>query len=302
MNELNLKKWRKLIVVALAIVLIVVCAGIRLYRTVEREEATEGKLTVHFIDVGQGDAALLTFPDGTTAMIDTGTPESSSDLVAYLRRWEVERVDRIYLSHLHSDHAGGLDAICEAFEVGELCYASEPPTLSAEQAEKQIVYRPLTAGDCIESGGVTVSVLAPLAEHKEENDNSMILRVEYGDISFLFTGDAEEDEENDLLEFSPEALDADVLKVGHHGSANSTSQDFVDAVSPRVAILSASSDNSFGHPTPSVVERLQAAGAAVYSTHESGSVTLICDGKSVIHHSGDDYLALPSEPSRKKSV
>lgn len=289
MKKLDFKKGRRILLAALAIVLIGVCAGIRLYRTVDRANATDGKLTVHFIDVGQGDAALLTFPDGQTAMIDTGTQESADEVIAYLRRWEIDRIDHIFLSHLHSDHAGGLEALCDAFEVGEICYVGEGPMLDAQKGERPLL-TPLTAGSVMESGGVKVTVLAPFSLQEEENDNSMILRVDYGKRSFLFTGDAEEGEEADLISACPDLLDADVLKVGHHGSANSTSDAFVQAVTPQVAVVSASADNTFGHPTPSVIEHLRAAGCTVYSTHEVGSVMLICDGESIIYRTGDDYL------------
>lgn len=291
MDRLKLNKWRKILLVALVILLIGIGGGIRLYRAIDRADAIDGKLTVHFIDVGQGDAALLGFPDGSTAMIDTGTAESADDVIAYLRRWDVDRLDRIFLSHGHSDHAGGLEAVCESFEVGEICYAGQAPTFDARNEDAPAL-KELTAGSMVEIGGVKVTVLAPITLLDEENDNSMILRLDYGERSFLFTGDAEEGEEESLLTVCSDQLDADVLKVGHHGSANSTSEAFVQAVTPQVAVISASADNSFGHPTPSVITRLKENGAIVYSTHEMGSVTLICDGKTIVRRSGDDFLAL----------
>lgn len=289
---MNVKKWRTVLLIALAAVIVGVCGGIRLYRTLARDEATDGKLTVHFIDVGQGDASLLTFPDGSTAMIDTGTAESAEDVIAYLRRWAVEEIDFIFLSHGHSDHAGGLQALCGAFEVNEICYMGQAPTVGVEAHEQSPALRALTAGSRLEIGGVTVDVLAPLTEQAEENDNSMILRLSYGETVFLFTGDAEEGEEKALLAACPELLDADVLKVAHHGSANSSTEAFLQAVTPQVAVISASADNSFGHPAPSVIARLEAMGCTVCSTHEAGSVTLVCDGKRVVRRTGDDYLAL----------
>lgn len=296
MRKFDLKKWRKLLLAALVIALIGLCGGIRLYRTIDRQNATDGKLTVHFIDVGQGDAALITFPDGTTAMVDTSTAESADEVIAYLERWEIDRIDYIFLSHTHSDHAGGLDALCEAFDVGELCYVDQAPILDGKGNEPTM--RALTAGSTTEIGGVKLTVLGPISVNENENNNSMILRLDYGERSFLFAGDAEEEEESAVLGEMRELLDADLLKVAHHGSANSTTEAFVQAVTPEVAVISASSDNSFGHPMPSVVDRLKKANCMVYSTSTSGSLTFICDGKTIVRRSGDDYLSLPRHVSQ----
>lgn len=277
------------------LILAIVLAGstIWLYRGYSRTQATEGKLTVHFIDVGQGDAALLTFPDGTVAMIDTGTAESSSAVVAYLKRWDIKRIDLLFLSHMHSDHIGGAEALGRAFPVGTVCYAVSEEQPSFSENANISACEALSAEQTLTVGEAMVTVLGPLTLSENENNNSMILRVTYGDCAFLFTGDAEQNEENELLKTCPERLKADVLKVGHHGAATSSSAAFLKAVHPAVAVISASADNSFGHPAPSVLSRLKDAGCSTYTTATEGSITLICDGKTVVRRTGDDYLMLP---------
>ena len=246
-------------------------AGIWAWQSADRAEMIEGKLQLHFIDVGQGDAALMILPTGERIMIDTGTEESGETILSHLAKWEVEALDLVILSHNHSDHAGGLAGLADVMPIGGVLYAGETPE------DIGIPMRRLAAGYRFSIGEVHFSILGPLSEKESEN-RSMILRMDYGVRSFLFMGDAEAEEEQALLEAVPNLLNADLLKVGHHGSASSSTEAFLAAVDPEVAVISASADNPFGHPSPYVLEDLRLLECAVYRTDQMGTLIFMCDG------------------------
>ena len=271
------KLLKTILPIALALLLIAGGAGLWAWQTQARLQMTEGKLRLHFIDVGQGDAALLILPTGERIMIDTGTEESGEAILAYLAKWNVKALDLVILSHNHDDHAGGLALLEQTLPIGGVLYAGDPP------AECGLSMREVAAGESFSIGEVHFAVLGPLTEEGIEN-RSMILRVDYGERSFLFTGDAEAEEEALLLEQMPKLLDVDLLKVGHHGSATSSNEAFLQAVTPEIAVISASADNSFGHPAPSVVDELKEVGAAVWRTDKSGTLIFLCDGDRITRY------------------
>ena len=258
--------------VLLAVLTVAGSVGLLVWQNHSHLRLTEGKLQLHFIDVGQGDAALLILPTGERIMIDTGTEESGEAILAHLAKWNVKALDLVILSHNHDDHAGGLSVLAEALTIGGVLYAGEAPSKCA------LSMREVVAGDSFSIGEVHFFVLGPLTKEGTEN-RSMILRVEYGKRSFLFTGDAEAGEEELLLHTVPQLLDVDLLKVAHHGSATSSTEPFLSAVSPEIAVISASDDNSFGHPTIDTLDRLKSQNCAVYRTDQSGTVIFLCDGK-----------------------
>ncbi|MBQ8383291.1 MAG: MBL fold metallo-hydrolase [Clostridia bacterium] len=267
-----MKKILKTIVpIVLAALVLAGGAGIWAWQTAARRDAVEGKLQLHFIDVGQADAALLILPTGERIMIDTGTKESGEAILSHLAKWNVGALDLVILSHNHDDHAGGLAVLADAMPVGGVLYAGEAP------ADCGVPMRAVSAGHSFAIGEVYFSILGPLSEAGEEN-RSMILRIDYGVRSFLFTGDAEAGEEELLLATAPTLLNADLLKVGHHGSATSSTETFLAAVSPEVAVISASADNDYGHPSPQTVSRLRALDCMVYRTDQSGTLVFLCDG------------------------
>ncbi len=275
-----MKKLLKTILpIALAVLLLAGGAGLWAWKTAQMTALLEGKLQIHFIDVGQGDAALLVLPTGERIMIDTGTAESGEAILAHLKQWKVGALDLVILSHNHDDHAGGLPVLAEVMPIGGILYAGEPP------ADCGLETRELVAGETFSLGEVGFTVLGPQSAEDAEN-RSMILRVDYGKRSFLFTGDAEPEEEELLLQSVLALLDVDLLKVAHHGSKYSTTQGFVEAVSPEIAVVSASAENSFGHPAPSVMERLKEADCLVYRTDVSGTLIFLCDGKQITRYRG----------------
>ncbi|MGM9647018.1 MAG: ComEC/Rec2 family competence protein [Eubacteriales bacterium] len=265
------KIFRIVFPIVLALLILAGGAGLWAWQTAARRNTVDGKLQLHFIDVGQGDAALLILPTGERIMIDTGTEESVEAVLSHLAKWNVSALDLVILSHNHDDHAGGLPVIADAMPVGGVLYAGEAP------ADCTLPMREMIAGDTFSIGAVCFSVLGPLSEEGCEN-RSLILRIDYGVRSFLFTGDAEAQEEELLLAETPSLLNVDLLKVAHHGSATSSTESFLAAVCPEVAVISASKDNSFGHPSPQTLGSLRTLGCMIYRTDQSGTLIFLCDG------------------------
>lgn len=257
-----------------------------------------GRLTVHFIDVGQGNAALLVTPHGHAFMIDTGgVREGTFDVggrvdVPYLLHYDIHRLDYIFLTHAHEDHAAGAGGILSKLPVGQIWTAGEGENnyLKSMQIPLGLVpggYMPvLRQGQVFMIDGVRVQVIyAPQVKQLDKdrqygNECSNVLRVSYGSVAFLFTGDLPEKQEEILLEDSSD-LQADILQVGHHGSKTSTSAAFLQAVRPRWSVVSVGADNTFGHPASEVIERLNASGSAIYRTDQDGAVVFSTDGRRV---------------------
>ena len=246
----------------------------------------EEELAVHFIDVGQADCALLQC-GGANMLIDGGNVADSSLVVSYLEGLEVEQLDYVICTHAHEDHVGGLSGplnTCRVLQV--LAPVTEYDSKAFEDFANYTAAQGLSisvpeADTSFSLGEATVTVLGPRREYQETNDTSLVLRVDFGETSFLFTGDAEREAEADLLEAGC-PLDATVLKVGHHGSETSTSYPFLREVMPQYAVISVGADNSYGHPDEAVLSRLRDAGATVYRTDLQGTVIAISDGTQVV--------------------
>ena len=244
------------------------------------------ELIIHYLDVGQGDAAII-LCDGQAMMIDGGESKYSQFIYAYLRdTLELDCIDVMVASHPHADHVGGLSAALNACPVGvlytpEMDYPSKTwnNVLKYAEAQGAPVVVPMT-GDAFELGNALVEVLGPLWFSNNTNDLSLILRITYGNTSFLFTGDAEWDEEHDLVEAGVD-LHADVLKVCHHGSNSSSSYVFLRAVAPEYAVISVGSNNQYGHPTEEALGRLMDVGAEVFRTDEQGTIICASDGETI---------------------
>lgn len=254
---------------------------------VEQKNLPLSKMKVHYIDVGQADATLIEYSQGDETfaiLIDTGD-WNSTEVVSYLQAHNITDIDIVAVTHPHADHIGQLDKIIHTFDVSEVWMNGETTNsqvftsaLTAIEDNNVDYYEP-EVGDVFDIGPLEVTVLHPKSLSGDTNNNSIAIRMQYGEISFLFTGDAEEDAESEMLT-SGVNLKADILQVGHHGSKTSTTDRFLKAVQPNVAIYSASVNNQYGHPHIETINRLEKSGALVYGTDIHGTVIVETDGKT----------------------
>lgn len=265
-----------------------VCAALMALCLIAAPLCARADLTARFIDVGQGDSCLITC-DGESMIVDGGTADNSSKLVALMKALDVDELKYMVNTHPHDDHVGGLCGPLNKVRV-DAAYSS---TLDYDQnyfisykryARKQgVSLGTLSAGDTLKLGGADVYVLAPIgdtADISDLNDTSIILRVVYGRTSMLLTGDAGLGEEQTLIDSGAE-LKSDLLKVGHHGAATSSGAEFLREVSPQWAVISVGADNDFGHPADETLKRLSSAGANVLRTDKNGTITVNSDGRSL---------------------
>lgn len=249
------------------------------------QETEESSFDIHFIDVGQADAALVVC-DGETMLIDGGNRADSQLIYTYLKNEDVTHLDYMVATHAHEDHVGGLPGALNYATVGTaLCsvdsYDSEVFETFVSQLAKQSKQISVPkAGDVFELGSAQVQVVGPVRQSDDPNNMSLVLRIVYGSTSFLFTGDAEREEEQDILDAGFE-LESTVLKVGHHGSENSTTYPFLREVMPEYAVISVGEGNSYGHPTEEALSRLRDAGATILRTDRNGTILCTSDGEMV---------------------
>jgi beta-lactamase superfamily II metal-dependent hydrolase len=242
------------------------------------------ELTIRVLDVGQGDALLVSHPD-VTVLIDTGRFDRS-DVVPLLRQLGVTRIDLLVVTHPHADHIGQFAEVLQAFPVAEVWWSGA--TATSRTFERAVAaletsdarYEEPRAGDATTIGPLGFQVLHPGRGDslRDLNDSSIALRITYGSFRMVTTGDAERAAEARMLARSRDLLTADVLRLGHHGSATSTTSEFLAAVSPSVAVYSAGAGNSYGHPHPDIVGRVTGSGIALYGTDTHGTVTIVTDG------------------------
>jgi len=270
--------------------------------------AANGTLEVHFINVGQSVATLLVSPDNETMLIDSGDFTDDGEYVLqYLDRQGIDRIDHFVVSHNDADHIGGNAAVIRRYEtekngVGAVYdpgIAASTQTyeryLDAVEAHNVTLYE-THEGDRIPFSGVETTVLGPpepYLENAARNENSIVLRIEHGETSFLFTGDAEDDQEAYLVDTYGAALRATVLKASHHGSASSTSGPLLDAVDPRTVVVSSAYDSQYGHPNNETLQRLAARSVPAYWTATHGDTVLTSNGTAV---TVSTQRAAPTDP------
>ena len=272
---------------ALLLSLALLLCGCEVYVLEEPEVSGDG-LTVQFIDVGQADCALLEC-DGQYMLIDGGNRDDSQLVVSYLEQQGVESLEAVVCSHAHEDHVGGLPAVLAVYPTRAV-YAPTR-TYSSSIFDKFVYYTDQQGlsitipqpGDTFNLGQAQITVLGPVKSYPETNNTSLVLRVEYGKTSFLFTGDMETEAENDMLDYWQTGVDwhTDVLKVGHHGSNSSTGYRFLNETAPTHAVISVGEGNSYGHPHAEPLSRLQQEGAVLLRTDKLGHIQAVSDGETI---------------------
>ena len=246
----------------------------------------EDELAVYYLDVGQGDAILLQ-QNGATMLIDTGDNGIENQLLEQLQQLNVTELDYLVCTHYHADHIGGVVEVLQNITVKRVLLPSGTSTTQTYEdmldaiEEKGIATSFPKIGYTGQLGEAEFQVVGPKYEDSDnQNDNSLMIRVQFGNASFLFTGDAESTEEADTMATGYE-IQADVLKVGHHGSSTSTSERFLQAVNPVCAVISCGAGNDYGHPHEETLDTLSSAGVTVYRTDLSGAITMLTDGSTI---------------------
>lgn len=244
---------------------------------------------VHFIDVGQADAALI-LCDGQAMLIDGGNADDSNLMYTYLKKQGITHLDYVIGTHAHEDHIGGIAGALNYATAGKVyCPVTDYDTKAFQNFKKAAQKHGCqltvpTAGDAFSLGSASCEILAVNTEN-DTNNTSIVLRITYGQTTFLFTGDAEREVEQVLLDKGA-ALKATVLKVGHHGSDSSTSYAFLREVAPEYAVISVGKGNTYGHPTEEALSRLRDADVKTFRTDLQGDILCTSDGKTVTFSTG----------------
>lgn len=243
-------------------------------------------LNVHFIDVGQGDCIFIQIPNGETMLIDSGENGLGPEIIDYMEKYGAEKIDYLIATHPHSDHIGSMAYIIDNFEIKSV-YMPKVSTntvtfenLLEAVSDKNLRIINAKAGVSIaDNETFSADILAPVSiDNKEELNNcSVVIKLNYLDTSFLFTGDAEKSELDEIVG----DVSADVLKVGHHGSKTSTYEEFIKKVSPSIAVISVGEDNVYNHPHPEAISILKEYAESIYRTDKDGTVIVSSDGQEL---------------------
>lgn len=248
----------------------------------------DGEMQLHVIDVGQGDSTLIMSKDGIV-LVDAGPGSAEDSLVEYLKDVGITTIDYAIFTHPDEDHIGGADVVINNFEVKNVIMPNATKTTKTfekmieaiEQSNANVIEA--TSGASYTLGDIAFRVLAPnKASYSATNNYSVVVKLTYGNNTFMLTGDAESESESEILAKYPASeLRADFLKVGHHGSSTSTSTAFLTAVSPSIASISCGEDNKYNHPHRETIEKLQGANIKVYRTDLLSTIVFVCDGNTI---------------------
>ncbi|MBP3335416.1 MAG: MBL fold metallo-hydrolase [Ruminiclostridium sp.] len=243
------------------------------------------EMKVHFLDVGQGDSIFIELPDDKTMLIDASEKEYADRITTYIYSCGYSSLDYVVATHPHSDHIGGMADVIGSFIVGNVILSPATHTtktytnmLTAIDQSGAKVTLGIAGKEIFSDGDLSAVAIAPVTEdYSDLNNSSVMVMLTYGDKKFLFTGDAEEEEERTVTA----DVKCDVLKVGHHGSSTSTSSAFLAAASPEYAVISCGMGNSYGHPHTETIDKLKKAGINIYRTDLQGDIIMTCDGEKI---------------------
>ncbi len=249
----------------------------------------DSSFAVYYLDAGQSDCSIVVC-DNKVLMIDAGTSNQEFNIRTNLFLLDIDKIDYLMVTHQHDDHMGSAADIINNYSISNIIM----PKLSKNNSVDSISYnnlissisdndvKPITmsSGDSFMLGSARVDILAPIKQDKDLNNMSLVVKITYIDTSFLFTGDSGEDVEKQLLRAKID-VSADVIKVGHHGSKYSSSENFISAVNPKYAVVSSGDGNNYGHPTSTVIKRFEQIGIIPYITARNGHITIISDGKDI---------------------
>ena len=243
--------------------------------------------SIHTIDVGQGDSILIQTPNSKNILIDGGDNNSHHIVSNYLKKKKVKNIDYIIATHFDSDHIGGLDNIIDKFKVSRIyapnykCSTESYKNLINSCSNKNLDLQYLKQGDLINiEDNINLTVLSPSYIQEENNLNSIVFKIDYKNKSFLFTGDAEANNEINIIN-SYDMSDIDFIKIGHHGSSSSTTEEFIKEINPDIAVISCGYKNQYGHPHKSTLDTLEENNVLTYRTDILGNIVFYSDGNTI---------------------
>ena len=253
--------------------------------TINRTSIAEGKAELHFIDVGQGDCALIRTSEGNI-LIDCGPRDAKDAVLKYFSDNGIDKIKYAVFTHPHEDHMGCAAEILEKIEVENIIMPDAVSTAKYYEAALDVIEKKninvikAKSGDKYSLGGFDMTVISPNSEkYSNTNNYSVVILADFGDTSFMFTGDAEKLAEDEILKkYGNENLKCTLLKVGHHGSDTSTSESFLKAVSPEYAVISVGANNSYGHPCEETLLLLEKYNVKYYTTEKEGTIVFVSDG------------------------
>ncbi|MFT8344441.1 MAG: ComEC/Rec2 family competence protein [Clostridium beijerinckii] len=287
-NKYNVKKYLLTFLAILLFSFSIVSCGLTKFNSNKASNADPNKMLVHYIDVGQGDCILVQV-NNKNLLIDSGPKSDRRKLFNYLSGLDLNKLDYVIATHPHEDHIGNMDDIIKTYSIGTF-YAPkvESTTKSFEDMVDALKDKNLKVhvlknnSTSIDLGKNTkVNVFSPNKDFYDNlNNYSPVIKIQYGNTSFLFTGDAEKEVEKEILN-NNEDISADVLKVGHHGSSTSTSKDFLKKVNPSIAVISVGKDNIYNHPDAITTKLLDESNIKTYRTDKDGTIVICSDGSNI---------------------